>query len=417
MKIYKFGGASVKSANDIKNVSSILKKLEGDKVVVISAIGKITNALEKLCRAYYNKENNIELLFNESKIFHYIIADQLFDDDDKIYNLLDLYFNNLNEKINEEPSLIYNYEYDKIVSYGEIFSTLIVSEYLNKIGIINKWIDIRKVLKTDDKFREGNILWDLSSKICEKTFIKGNNYITQGFIAATKTNLTTTLGREGSDYTGAILANILNADSLSILKDVPGVMNADPKDYSDATIISHLSYKECIELAHFGAKVIHPKTLKPLENKNIPLHVKSFINPDEEGTLVDSRNLHNISKPIFIHKRDQALVTLSPRDFSFIGADELQSLFNSFSLNNVKVNLVESSAISFSICCDYREEVLEELFDNLKKDYSILYNQEVELITVRNYNSESLERVCKDKDILLEQKTRTTARFIVNTRQ
>jgi len=417
MKIYKFGGASVKSANDIKNVSSILKNLEGDKIVVISAIGKITNALEKLCRAYYNKENNIELIFNESKIFHYMIVNQLFDDNDKIYNLLDLYFNNLYEKIHEEPSLIYNYEYDKIVSYGEIFSTLIVSEYLNKIGITNEWIDIRKVLKTDDKYREANILWDISSEICKKTFIKGNTYICQGFIAATKTNITTTLGREGSDYTGAILANILNADSLSILKDVPGVMNADPKDYSDATIISHLSYKECIELAHFGAKVIHPKTLKPLENKNIPLHVKSFINPNEEGTLVDSRNLHNISKPIFIHKREQVLVTLSPRDFSFIGAEELRSLFRNFSLNNVKVNLVESSAISFSICCDYREEVLEELFDNLKKDYSILYNQEVELITVRNYNSESLERVCKDKDILLEQKTRTTARFIVNTRQ
>jgi len=418
MKIFKFGGASVKSADGVKNLTNIVSNYSDNHIIVISAMDKMTNVFENLCRSYFDGNNNIETILEEINTFHLTIINELFDAGEDIHSSFEKYYNRLLAKLDDEPSLNYDFEYDQIVCYGEIFSTLIVSEYLNKVGQDNKWIDIRGSIKTDDTFREGKLDWVLSSKLCNKHFQFENTtkYVTQGFIAGTTTNQTTTLGREGSDYTAAILANLLDAENVTIWKDVPGIMNADPKEYEDAEIIKQLTYKETIELAHFGAKVIHPNTIKPLHNKNIPLFVKSFISPLEQGSIV-CKNIDIPSLiPIFIHKREQVLISLSPRDYSFIGEGELCNLFSTFKKHNLKINLVQSSAISFSICCDQKTDILTSIFENLKKDYHILYNKNTELITVSHQDDKSIERVTKDRHILLEQRTRQTARFVVDNK-
>jgi aspartate kinase len=416
MKVLKFGGASVKSADGVNNLAEIVNPIKENHIIVISAMGKMTNTLEKLYNAYIKKQEDIQYFLEEINSFHLSIIDDLFETSDNIYKSYSKLFHSLNEKISIETSLNYDYEYDKIVSYGELFSTLIVSEYLNKIGQRNEWIDIRELIKTDDNYKEGKVNWKLSKTLCKKkfSFKETRVYITQGFIAGTATNQTTTLGREGSDFTAAILANILEAEEVSIWKDVPGIMNADPKEYADATIIKHLSYKETIELAHFGAKVIHPNTIKPLENKKIPLYVRSFIDPNETGSIVSDCKEKISLVPIYIHKREQSLISLSPKDFSFIEENEISKIFSIFIKHKLKTNLVQSSAISFSICCDYKKELLDSLFKDLKEDYFILYNKKTELITVRHYDKESLERATKERNILLEQRSRTTARFVVD---
>lgn len=416
MKIFKFGGASVKSADGVRNLASIVGKAKENHIIVVSAMGKITNALERLCDSYFNKKDDTNIILDEINDYHTQIINDLFHSEDSIHILYKESLGLLVNKLTKDASLNYNYEYDQIVCFGELLSTLIVSEYLNKIGQKNKWIDIRLLIKTDDNFKEGKVNWELSQSLCEKRldFSDCSLYITQGFIAGTSTNHTTTLGREGSDYTAAILANLLNAEDVTIWKDVPGIMNADPKEYSDAQIIKELSYKETIELAHFGAKVIHPNTIKPLENKKIPLYVRSFIHPMEKGSVVHSFEEKISIIPIYIHKRDQTLISLSPRDFSFIEENELCKIFSLFVKHKVKVNLVQSSAISFSICCDYKEELINSLFNDLKDDYIVLYNKKTELITVRHYNDESIKRVTENRNILLEQRTRLTARFVVD---
>lgn len=417
MKVYKFGGASVKSADGVKNLSDIVSRVEDNAIVVVSAMDKMTNVFENLCHSYYN-DKNIEPILEQINTFHIAIINELFDASENVHTIFEKYFNTLLTKLESEPSLNFDFEYDQIVCYGEIFSTIIISEYLNKIGISNNWIDIRTCLKTDDCYREGKIEWELSNDLCNKNlnFKNVNKYVTQGFIAGTTTNHTTTLGREGSDYTAAILANILNAECVTIWKDVPGVMNADPKEYNDAKIIKELSYKETIELAHFGAKVIHPNTIKPLQNKNIPLYVRSFIDPNEIGSLVTDVINNPCSVPIYIHKRDQILISLYPKDFSFIGDGELCELFSIFKKHRIKINLVQSSAISFSICCDEKTTIYSSLFKELEESYHILYNKNTELITVRYQNENSTERAVRNRHILLEQRTRLTARFVVDSK-
>ncbi|MGB5990429.1 MAG: aspartate kinase [Marinifilaceae bacterium] len=416
MKILKFGGASVKSAEGIKNLAHILDSVSENHIVVISAMGKMTNKFEELSLAYFKQDFSVQTIFEQIYKYHLNIIKDLFKDQDDIHSLYNNHTENLKTKLEIEPSLDYSYEYDQIVSYGEILSTTIVSAYLNKIGQENKWIDIRKGIKTDCTFREGKLNWKLSEELCNELFNFQNTfkYVTQGFIAGTTTNMTTSLGREGSDYTGAILANLLNADSLTIWKDVPGIMNADPKEYEDASILKYLSYRESIELAHFGAKVIHPKTIKPLENKNIPLFVRSFINPEEIGSIVGINSENSNLMPIYIHKRNQVLLSLSPRDLSFIGESELCTIVSLARKNNTKINLIQSSAISLSLCCDFKEELFSSFFDKLKKDFFILYNENKELITVRHFNEQSIKRVTKGKNILLEQRTRVTAHFVVD---
>ena len=416
MKIFKFGGASVKSAEGIKNLAHILDSVTENHIVVISAIGKMTNKFEELSLIYFKQQSSVQSIFEEINNYHLNIINDLFEEQDDIYVLYKKQIDSLETKLASEASLDYNYEYDQIVSYGEILSTTIVSAYLNKIGQKNKWIDIRKGIKTDCTFREGKIDWELSTKLCNELFRFQNTfkYVTQGFIAGTTTNMTTSLGREGSDYTGAILANLLDAESLTIWKDVPGIMSADPKEYEDASILRFLSYRESIELAHFGAKVIHPKTIKPLENKNIPLFVKSFIHPEEKGSIVSNNSENSNKEPIYIHKRNQVLLSLSPRDLSFIGEEELYSIVSLAKRNNTKINLIQSSAISLSHCCDFKEELFSSFFDKLKKDFFFLYNENKELITVRHFNEESIKRVTEGKNILLEQRTRVTAHFVVD---
>lgn len=415
MKVLKFGGASVNCSDGVKNLTKITSTMVDNQIIVVSAMGKMTNKFENLVSAYFNNDTSKEVILDEIKCFHLNIINGLFSEGDSVYDVFEQRFSILKEKLNTPPSLSFDFEYDQIVPFGELFSTSIISEYLNKCGQKNQWVDIRQCIKTDCNFRDGKVDWDLSDTMCNKTFNFQSTfkYVTQGFIAGTDTNLSTTLGREGSDYTAAILANILNAEGVTIWKDVPGIMNADPKEYPDAQLIKQLSYKETIELAHFGAKVIHPKTIKPLQNKHIPLFVKSFIKPEGHGSIVNKFDEKLSLAPIFIHKRRQLLLSLTPRDYSFIAEEELSNIFATIAKYRIKLNLMQNSAISFSVCLDYKEDTVDAFINELKDRYSILYNKDTELITVRHFTPESIEKVINGKKVLVEQKNRLTARYIV----
>jgi aspartate kinase len=308
----------------------------------------------------------------------------------------------------------YDQDYDQVVSYGELWSTIIISQYLDHIGMRSKWLDARAILITDERFRDANILWDISSdRVLKAIGPEDNVVITQGFIGGTLRGKTTTLGREGSDFTAAILANILNAESVTVWKDVPGLLNADPKWLPDARKMDEVSYREAVEMTFSGAKVIHPKTIKPLQNKNIPLYVKSFLAPQNEGTLVTSEPQLKKIIPVFIRKENQILVTLLPRDFSFVMGDNLSRVFYLFMNQGIKVNLVEASAVSIDVCIDDDRTKIDSLLKSLRNDYSVLYNDKVEMLTVRHYDEKAVSRISGGRDILLEQRTRSTVRFVV----
>lgn len=417
MNIFKFGGASVRDAEGVKNVLKILSTQKNNLIIVVSAMGKMTDALEKVCNGYFHKSEDTARDAEYVREFHMEIVRSLFgDNDQEINDQIEKLFSGLKHILSGEPSLSYDYEYDRIVSFGELFSSAIVSAYLNKQGRKIKLTDIRKCLKTDERYRNANVNTELSRQLCRKTFNFQDTfmYLTQGFIAGTATNQTTTLGREGSDYTAAILANLLDAESVTIWKDVPGIMSADPKLYEDTEIIPKLSYREAIELSNFGAKVIHPKTIKPLQNKKIPLFVKSFLYPDEHGSVI--RELEEKLKlpPIYIDKDDQLLLTLTPRDFSFIAEEKLSRIFGVLAKYRLKLNLMQNSAISFSFCIDYNEAVLDNFIQELKDEYEVLYNKNVRLITIRHYNREIIGQLTGKKNILVEQRSRLTARFVVD---
>lgn len=416
MNVFKFGGASVKDAESVKNLLQILNTQKTNLIIVVSAMGKMTDALEKVCNHYFHKSGDTFTAFEEVKSFHLAILSQLFGVQDKeISTRMYTLFQELEEILNSEPSLSYDYEYDRIVSFGELFSSAIVTAYLNRQGRKIKLIDIRKCLKTDETYRNANVNIELSSLLCHKTFTFQDTfmYLTQGFIAGTPTNQTTTLGREGSDYTAAILANLLDAESVTIWKDVPGIMSADPKLYSDTEILPKLSYREAIELSNFGAKVIHPKTIKPLQNKKIPLFVKSFLRAEEHGSVI--RELEEKLKlpPIYINKDNQLLLTLTPRDFSFIAEEKLSRIFGALAKYRLKLNLMQNSAISFSFCIDNNEAIFHHFINELKDDYEVLYNKNVRLITIRHYTEEIIHKLIGDTPTLVEQRSRLTARFVV----
>jgi aspartate kinase len=419
MKIFKFGGASVKDAISVKNVADILKRFPNENiVVVISAMGKVTNALERLVNAsFYKKENAIDVL-NEIKKYHFDIIGQLFPDKNHpVYTEISNTFVELDWAIEEEPTADYNHEYDKIVSMGEIISTKIVSAYLNEVAVSNKWVDVRGFIQTDNTYREGKVDWELTQKLVDKDllplFSNGIRIvITQGFLGGTSENFTTTLGREGSDYTAAILAYTLNAAEVIIWKDVPGVLNADPKWFDETKKLEQISYQDAIELAYYGATVIHPKTIKPLQNKKIPLYVKSFLQPEEPGTVINDVQTH-LPIPSFIFKIDQVLLSISPKDFSFIGEENFSEIFNLFAEKQVKVNVMQNSAISFSVSVDKDERKLPDLIRILQKEYKVLYNENLELITIRYYDQATIDRVTIDKKILLEVKSRYTVQLVV----
>ncbi len=414
MKVFKFGGASVKNAGAVRNLSKIMKEHTGDLVVVISAMGKTTDLLETLAKAYFEKDEQQWEIFEQFKNFHTEICEQLFGAGQTPAPVLAL-FNELKDKLEKSPSLDFNFEYDQIVPFGELVSTRIISEYLNAAGRANQWVDGRTCIRTDDLFRDASIDWKLTEELSKKVFsFNGINlYITQGFIGSTPANIPTTLGREGSDFSAAIIGNVLNAESVSFWKDVPGVLSADPKKMAKTTKIDSLSYREAVEMTHSGAKIIHPKTMKPLHNKGIPLYVKSFLSPDDPGTVICEID-HKIDlPPIFIIRENLVLITLSAKDFSFISIEDIDRVVNFLIKNRVKVTLMQQSAIDLNLVLDAPEMNLEEIFEELTPYYTILYNTGLTLITIRHYTEETLDQIVKEKDIYLEQHSRLTARMLV----
>ena len=414
MKVFKFGGASVKDANAVKNVATILNRFPNENIiVVISAMGKITNALERLTDACFFKKGDSSSVLSEIKKYHFDILNQLFENKNHpIFDELNNTFVELEWAIEDEPTHEYNHEYDQIVSMGEIISTKIVSAYLNEVNIKNEWLDVRGIIQTDNTYREGRVDWQLTQQLSTKLSQSKGVFITQGFIGGTSENFTTTLGREGSDYTAAILAFTCNAESVTIWKDVPGVLNADPKWFDETKKLEQISYQDAIELAYYGATVIHPKTIKPLQNKKIPLYVKSFIHPEEKGTVINELQ-SPLPIPCFIFKVNQVLISISPKDFSFIIEENLSDIFNLFAEKQVKVNVMQNSAISFSISVDNDERKLPDLIQTLQKQYRVLYNDNLELITIRYYDQATIERVTIDKKVLLEVKSRNTVQLVV----
>lgn len=416
MNVYKFGGASVKDAEGVKNLFKIINTQKENLIIVVSAMGKMTDALEVLCNAYFNRTGDMLQAFQRVKDFHQDIISDLFGTNSADIDRLtgDLYAE-LQDILESEPSLSYDYEYDRIISFGELLSTTIIATYLEKQGRKAKFTDIRKCLITDQNYRNACVNLELSAQLCRKVFTFQDTfmYITQGFIAGTTTSQTTTLGREGSDYTAALLANLLNAEEVTIWKDVPGIMNADPKLYENTEIISKLSYKEAIELSNCGAKVIHPKTIKPLQNKGIPLYVRSFLYPESHGSVIRDMDEKLKLPPIFIDKDNQLLLTLSPRDFSFIAEEKLSRIFATLAKYRLRLNLMQTSAITFSFCIDLNEAIFESFINELHDEYEVLYNKNVRLLTIRHYNDDVIDKLTADKKILVEQRSRLTARFVV----
>jgi len=418
MKIFKFGGASLKDADAVRNVAEILKIYSNEKiVVVVSAMGKTTNALEKLTRAHYYKDNNISAFFDEVKTFHYSLIAELFPDEKTdVIQELNTAFLEMEWAFEEENTKGFDYLYDQVVSQGEVISSRIVAAYLNRMNLKNHWLDARDFIKTDNSYREGKVDWELTVKcsndIIRKNFLDCNIVLTQGFIGATSENHTTTLGREGSDYSAAILAYALDAEEVIIWKDVPGVLNADPKKFKDTQKLDKISFQDAIELAYFGASVIHPKTIQPLQNKNIPLWVKSFISPKEVGTMIGNNNATEPNIPSYIRKENQVLISIAAKDFSFIVEENLSNIFSIFNHHKVKINLMQNSAISFSVCVD-KSEKLPSLIDDLKREYAVRYNEDLLLFTIRNYDQETIDRLTAGATIFLEQLSRHTVQLVV----
>jgi aspartate kinase len=419
MKVYKFGGASVKDAAGVRNLGNIVLKEKGKLVIVVSAFGKTTNALEKVLRSWLEGDNLYKDHLDNIYSYHASVAGELFTAGSPAMGRIDASFATLKEYLQSAKKGDYDFEYDQVVSRGEIWSTIIVAEYLSSTGIIAEWVDIRNSLLTDEKYRDANIFWEESTVRIKSVFdfSRSNIYVTQGFIAGTVSGRSTTLGREGSDYTAAVLGNILDVESVTVWKDVPGLMNADPKWLNDLEKLDEMSYREAVEMTFSGAKVIHPKTIKPLHNKNIPLYVKSFLAPDTEGTLVTNDPVLKQIIPVFIKKECQILISILPKDLSFVMGDNLSRIFYMFTEKGIKVNLVEASAVSIDVCVDDERPKIDALLETLKDEFSAVYNENAEILSIRHYTPEAIERITTGREILLEQRTRNTVRFVVRTKQ
>lgn len=415
MKVYKFGGASVKDANGIRNLSNILKEVGfTNTLLVLSAMGKITNAFEKIVDSYFNKKTDLKLQLENVKSFHYQIVNELFQDKDRIiFDELNLIFNELNTFIENNSSTDFDFIYDQIVSKAELISTKICSAYLQANQINNQWLDVRKCIKTNSDFRRAKVDWEVTNKLVNKNIDQNQLYITQGFIASDNNNITTTLGREGSDYTAGILAYCLEAKEVIIFKDVEGVLNADPRKFKRTTLLNQISYKEAIEMSFYGASVIHPKTLQPLQRKEIPLYVKSFIHPLHSGTMVSKGVDIDPKTACYIVKDNQILLSLSAKNFSFIMEDDISEIFDYFHQYKIKVNLIQNSAISFSVCIEDNFNNFKALFEELKINYICYYNKNVSLFTIRHFNDDSIRDIEKDKEVLVKQLSRETMQIVV----
>lgn len=416
MNVFKFGGASVKDAAAVRNIGSILGNYTGNLVIVVSAMGKTTNALERVLHAYMNGDRAAWIAEMEDiRIFHRNIAGGLISNEaHPVFVELENIFTGLVKKLDNPPCASYNQEYDQLVSWGEILSTIIVSNYLNEAGITNQWTDARQFVKTDGTFREGRVDWDISGRLIRDRFSFRNTriYVVQGFIGSTVNNLTTTLGREGSDYTAAILAHVLEAESVTVWKDVPGVLNADPKWFDDTVKLERISYLDAIELAYYGASVIHPKTIQPLKNKGIRLYVKSFLHPSDPGTVIGENDYETLV-PSFIFKMDQVLIHVHPVDFSFIAEENLEKIFRCFAGYGLRVNLMQNSAVGFDVCVNNDKSRIPSVVEDLRREFRVSYTEGLELITIRYYDDSTIGRVLVNKDLLLTQKTKSTIQMVV----
>jgi aspartate kinase len=414
MKVFKFGGASVKDADGIKNVYSVLEQVGHDDVLlVISAMGKTTNALEVVIKNYVDKSAELQASVQEVKKYHNQILMDLFEDEkNEVFAAVNKIFADLESFLKNNKSPNYNFVYDQIVSLGEILSTTIVSHYFNFRGLKNQWLDVREFIKTDNNYRDASVDWDQTQKNIAKGVKKKNLNITQGFLGSDENNFTTTLGREGSDYTAAIFAYCLNAESVTIWKDVPGVLNADPRYFENAVLLNQISYREAIELAFYGATVIHPKTLQPLQKKEIPLYVKSFVNPLLPGTSVSKGADLEPHTSCFIVKKNQLLISLSSLDFSFIMEENISEIFSLLHKYKMKVHLIQNSAISFSVCVDDKFGNFTELKSILSKKFQVTYNDNVSLYTIRHFNEKSAAAVGQNKEVLVRQISRETMQIV-----
>jgi len=414
MRIFKFGGASVKDADGIKNVFSVLGKVgHEDTLLVISAMGKTTNALELVIKNYFEKSNELHSFLQDVRKYHNQILLDLFEDEEHdVFYAVNSHFADLEYFLRSNKSPNYNFVYDQIVSYGEIVSTTIVSHYFNYSGLKNNWIDVRNFIKTDATYRDAEVNWEKTQQFISKGFKKKALNITQGFLGSDENNFTTTLGREGSDYTAAIFAYCLNAESVTIWKDVPGVLNADPRYFENAVLLNQISYREAIELAFYGASVIHPKTLQPLQKKEIPLFVKSFINPLLPGTRVSKGQDLEPKAPCFIVKKDQLLLSLSSIDFSFIMEENISEIFALLHQYKIKTSLIQNSAISFSVCLEDKFGNFNELKNILSKKFKVSYNENVSLYTIRHFDEKAAKMIEKDKTVLVKQVSRETMQLV-----
>lgn len=414
MRVFKFGGASVKDAEGIKNVYSVLQKVGfEDVLLVVSAMGKTTNALELVIKNYFDKSAELQSSVQEVKKYHNQILLDLFENENhEVFSAVNSQFTDLGYFLKHNKSPNYNFVYDQIVSYGELISTKILSHFMSFMGIQTQWLDVRNFIKTDSNYRDAEVDWELTQKNIAKNVKRKTLNITQGFLGSDENNFTTTLGREGSDYTAAIFAYCLNAKSVTIWKDVPGVMNADPRYFENARLLNQISYREAIELAFYGATVIHPKTLQPLQKKEIPLYVKSFINPLLPGTSVSKGADLEPYLPCFIVKRDQLLISLSSIDFSFIMEENISEIFALFHQFKLKVNLIQNSAISFSVCVEDKFGNFKELNAILSKKFKVEFNENVTLYTIRHFDDQAAQMVEKDKFVILKQVSRETMQMI-----
>ncbi len=415
MQVFKFGGASVKDAAGIKNLGEIIKMHQSQPLlIVISAMGKTTNALEKLAESYFNQKDDIHEAFEEMKNYHFEIIQQLFEQHHPVFDEVNNTFVEIDWIIEDEPVDEFDFIYDQIVSIGELVASRIVGHYLNSIGVITKWLDARSYIQTDNVYREAHINWDKTSELIQKDIpkiLEKGFAITQGFIGNTSENFTTTLGREGSDYTAAIFASCLDAKSVTVWKDVPGILNADPKLFDDCVKFDELSYTEVIEMAYYGATVIHPKTIKPLQNKNIPLYVKHFLAPNEPGTIIREATIA-ISTPIIIVKNNQALITLHTKDLAFVTENQLSEIFKAFADAYIKVNTLQVSALTFSASFDFDENKFDRFKTLLSPDLDLRYNADLKLITIRHPNDEAIKKYISGEIYLIER-NRNTAHFVI----
>jgi len=415
MKIFKFGGASIKDAAGIRNVARVLQKTGYDNIlIVISAMGKMTNAFEKLMEAYFYKNENLPFLIDEVRAYHYKIITDLFEDKNhEMIKEIEVLFTELTGFMIQNRSKDYNYVYDQIVPVAELISTKIVSFYLNEIGIVNTWIDVREYIRTNSDYRDAKVNWNETERAIKNNILPKKLYIAQGFMAKGDEGTTTTLGREGSDYSAGIFAYCLDAESLTIWKDVEGVLNADPRYFNETQLLQQISYTEAIELAFYGASVIHPKTLQPLQKKEIPLYVKSFIEPENKGTTV-SRGMHILPEtPCFIVKKDQILLSISSLDFSFIVERNISEIFELLHQYKMKVNLIQNSAISFSVCMDDTYFNFEKLQDELKNKFKTEFHKGVSLYTIRHFDKNAVKKIENKHKVLLKQLTEETVQIVI----